>query len=116
LPSSVRRVVLRRDGYLFVCCGKSIADQPYTLLSRLRPSLGGGNGPENLITVHGPYGEGCSSLRRGAAASEKGYRLTLGQDPAKVPVVYATASGPARFWLRPDGSRSSEPPEEGSAP
>lgn len=113
-----RRLVLERDGYACVCRGQSVIGRRYSLGHRVRASQGGRPVPVNLITLLGWGGEshhGRIDLYRDAADADKGYRLPSGTDPALVPVAYATPDGYARFWLLPDGTRSSEPPLRAAA-
>ena len=110
--SGIRGLVLERDGCACVCCGQSVMEEPYSIRLRKPASQGGKAVPENLITL---LGRGCESHRgrvelcRDPADAVKGYRLSAGQDPLLMPVIYGL--GPARFWLLADGTRTSAPPE-----
>jgi len=106
----VRRLVLERDGYLCVCCGRSVIGQPYSLQARKRRSQGGDNSPSNLITVLHACGERINSLLD-PLDEARGYRLRSWDDPELVPVSLALSTGSGLMvWLSPDGLLSSEPP------
>lgn len=113
----VRRLVLERDGYRCVCCGKPIIGQRYSLAHRVRASQGGKAVPENLIVLLGWGGESCHGrvdLYEDPAdgIGAKGYRLPSGTDPAMEPVMLFSAGGSgATVWLTGDGHYSTEPPE-----
>lgn len=96
-----RGLALERDGYACACCGMSIIGKRYRLRSR-KPGKAGQTAPENLITL----------LTRHASQANQvnGYRLSARQDPLLVPVRYALPTGPAWFWLTPDGKRTTDPP------
>jgi hypothetical protein len=96
-----RGLALDRDGYACACCGESIIGQRYRLRPR-KPGKTGQAAPENLITL----------LARHASRADpvKGYQLSRRQDPLLVPVLYALPTGPAWFWLTPDGKRTTVSP------
>jgi hypothetical protein len=105
----VRRLVLARDNWACLCCGKSVLGRPYAIHLRKPRRLGGDASPENLITVLAECG-----LRigfRGDPADEaRGLRIRSREEPALVPVLYFTSAGLTKAWLRPDGGRGFEPP------
>ena len=91
----VRALVLARDNYSCVDCGKPLRFEHYSLGHRLRASHGGRPVPSNLITLWGLGGEyhhGRIDLYRDPDDKVKGYRLDSGQDPKQVPV---------RVWAGP---------------
>jgi len=106
---ATRELVLARDGWRCVCCGRSVIGQQYSLQHRKRRSHGGTNSPVNLITVLGSGITGCHwriDSRADPADELNGYTVRSGQDPALVPVrVFG-----ARVWARPDGTWAHEPP------
>jgi hypothetical protein len=102
IPQRVRKLVLDRDGYCCVCCGRSIFGQRYSLGHRVRAGQGGKASPENLITVLGWGGEGHHGridLFKDPEDGRKGYRLPSTADPAQVPVLIVSGEGDA-FWAR----------------
>ena len=108
----VREMVLERDGYACVCCGVSIAGQPYSLQHRKRRSQGGDNSPSNLVTVLGTGTTLCHERidsRRDPADEANGYTVRSWADPEAVPVVLY---GRITVWLTDDGRYSTEPPGE----
>ena len=113
----VRRLVLERDGHACVCCGMSIAGQPYSLQHRKRRSQGGTNDPSNLITVLGTGTTGCHERidsRRSPEDEDKGYTVRSWQDPAGVPVTLFGGAG-GTFYLWDDGTYHAEGPQEAAA-
>lgn len=116
----VRKLVLERDDYRCVCCGKSILGQRYSLGHRVRASQGGKAVPENLVTLLGWGGEshhgridGYKDPADGQGA--KGYRLPSGADPAMEPVLIVSEHGADFVWLTPGGKYDTEPPERRAA-
>ena len=113
----VRRLVLERDGHACVCCGMSIAGQPYSLQHRKRRSQGGTNDPSNLITVLGTGTTGCHERidsRRFPEDEDKGYTVRSWQNPAGVPVTLFGGAG-GTFYLWDDGTYHAEGPQEAAA-
>lgn len=111
---AVRILVLQRDGYACVCCGRSIIGQPYSLQHRKRRSQGGSSTPPNLITVFGDGTAGCHQRidsRIKPADEAKGYTVRSRKDPALVPVmVFSEHGSGVTVWLTEDGQYSTEPP------
>jgi hypothetical protein len=94
----VRKLVLERDGYRCVCCGRPIEGERYSLGHRKRAAQGGKAVPSNLLTFLGAGGEECHGridFRRDPADAVKGYRLESWQDPLLVPVLVHGSAGPA---------------------
>lgn len=116
IPPKVRKLVLDRDGYACVCCGKSIFGQRYSLGHRVREGQGGPSTPENLVTLLGWGGELCHGridLYRDPddGIGVKGYRLPSNADPAAEPVLVVSEDGAEYRWLTPQGRYSATPPE-----
>jgi hypothetical protein len=109
LPWPVRQLVLARDNWACLCCGKSILGRPYAIHLRKPGHLGGDMSPENLITVLAECGERIT-LRYDPADQAAGFGVGSTQDPGSVPVAYSTAAGSAKVWLLRDGGRAFEPP------
>ncbi len=109
----VRRIVLERDGYRCVCCGRSVIGQRYSLGHRVRASQGGKAVPSNLITVLGLGGEQCHGRidrRTGPHDEGKGYALWSWDDPLDIGVMYfESPDGPGvTYWLDDAGRRLTE--------
>lgn len=115
-PSAkVRRLVLERDGWSCVCCGRSIIGQPYSLQHRKRRSQGGDSSPVNLVTVLGTGTTGCHERidsRREPGDEARGLTVRSWDDPALVPVVVAAPAGLIRVWLSADGTYLTRAPGE----
>lgn len=114
-PSAkTRALVLARDGYKCVCCGRSVIGQEYSLQHRRRRSQGGDNSPSNLVTVLGSGSRGCHwriDSRRDPADEAKGYTVRSWDDPALVPVMIMSGHGSGVLaWLTPDGTYAFEAP------
>lgn len=115
--TSVRELVLERDGYACVCCGRSVIGWPYSIHHRKRRSQGGRHTPENLITLCGSGTTYC----HGHVHAHIGSSLDLGrlllstQDPAAERVrIYAPPGvswGAPSVYLTPGGLYATEPPE-----
>jgi hypothetical protein len=110
-----RALVLERDGYACVCCGRTIAGQRYSLQHRKRRSQGGDNSPPNLLTVLGDGTTGCHARidsRADPHDEAKGYTVRSHDDPALVPVMFFSEHGSGFMaWLGADGSLSFDEPE-----
>jgi hypothetical protein len=103
----VRALVLERDGYSCVCCGRSVIGQRYSLQHRKRRSQGGTNSPSNLLTVLGDGTRGCHARidsRIDPHDEARGYTVRSGQDPALVPVmVFSEGGSGVTAWPTDDG-------------
>ena len=115
----IRKLVLERDGYCCVCCGKSVIDQVYSLQHRDPRGSGGtsdpmANSPANLVTMLGSGTTGCHGrveLHKDPKDGLKGYRLEEGQDPALTPVWRVSEFGIGRrSWPTHDGRWIDEAP------
>jgi hypothetical protein len=115
----VRALVLARDGYCCVCCGRPVIGEPYSLQHRRRRSQGGDNSPSNLVTVLGTGTTGCHQRidsRRDPSDEAKGYTVRSWDDPALTPVMVFSPHGSGMtLWLTADGTYSTEPPEGAEA-
>jgi hypothetical protein len=125
-PSAkVRALVLARDGYACIGCGKGILERPYSLQHRVARGMGGtsqahASSPVNLIVLCGSATSpgGCHLLaeRRDPVMHERGLWLNSWENPAEVPVMTASRhGGSATLWLAHDGTYSTAPPEEAAA-
>lgn len=114
-----RRAVYERDGYLCVCCGRSIIGQIHSVGQRKRWSQGGGHDMPNLLTFIG-LGTNPSDPRDHRARIDsrcdpddeaKGYWVRSYDDPALVPVIVMSGTGASlTLWPTADGRWSTEPP------
>lgn len=109
-----RLMVLNRDGWACVCCGRSIIGQRYSLQHRKRRSQGGTNSPSNLVTVLGDGTTGCHARidsRSDPHDEAKGYTVRSHDDPALIPVmVFSEHGGGVTAWLTEDGGFAFEAP------
>ncbi|MFI6496832.1 HNH endonuclease [Nonomuraea typhae] len=122
---AVRQLVLGRDGYACVCCGRSIIGRQYSLQHRRARKMGGSrlpwiDQPQNLITVLGSATTLCHGRmeKRQRADQDRGYVISEWPeiDPARIPLIVVTEFGEATVWLTPDGGLSSDPPKEAELP
>ena len=109
-----RQLVLERDGYACVCCGRSIIGQFYSLQHRQARGAGGDSSVPNLITMLGSGTTGCHGRVESRLHPEdhaKGYWLDSGQDPAAEPVMLFSEHGSGiTAWLTADGGYAFEAP------
>jgi hypothetical protein len=102
-----RELVLRRDSWACVCCGRSVIGHVYSLQHRKRRSQGGKNLPSNLITVLGDGTTGCHSRidsRIDSHDEASGYTVRSGQNPAHVGVMVHGEQGGMQVWLDDSGN------------
>lgn len=109
VPWPVRRMVLARDNWACLCCARSVLGRPYAIHLRKPWRLGGDTSPENLITVLAECGDRIGA-RCDPVDEAKGYQVGSCDEPARVPVLYATPAGHKKVWLLPDGGQGFEPP------
>jgi hypothetical protein len=121
---AVRKLVLARDRYACVCCGRSVLGQPYSLQHRVARGMGGTsdpaiNYPENLLTMLGTGTTGCHGRvesRSDPDDRKNGYWLHRGESPLLIPVRVFSGHGPgAEKYLTADGGYSDESPWGGAA-
>ena len=114
--AAVRALVLSRDGYSCACCSTPTTGRPHSVVRR---SGLGGDSPSNLLTFLGRGEDPLDPDDHRARVESgidpcdqaKGYEVPSGQDPALVPVLVRTASGPViTVWLTADGQYSFTPP------
>ena len=112
----VRALVLARDGYACVRCGKGCGPgiAEYSLQHRKARGTGGDNSLSNLILLCGSAVTGCHGhveARGDPHDLAAGYRLESWQEPALEPVLYASEHGSgACMFLASDGSLLPESP------
>lgn len=109
-----RNIVLERDGFCCVCCGKSVEGQRYSLGHRLRASQGGKPVPSNLLTFLGWGGQACHGRidnREDPADEDHGYTVRRGKNPALIAVTIFTRDGGLVRWPDDLGNWLPEPPE-----
>jgi hypothetical protein len=106
--AATRKLVLERDGYACVCCGRPVTGQVYSLQHRKRRSQGGTNCPSNLLTVLGGGTTGCHARidsRIDPHDEAQGYTVRSHDDPAQIPVMIHSAGGSGCLkWLAADGN------------
>lgn len=114
----VRSVVLERDQFACLACGKPVG-MPGTWWSiqhRLARGQGGDNSLSNLIVLCGSAtSPGChlKCEQRDREIQAQGYWLESWQDPATEPVmVHGEHGGGVTVWLLPDGAYGFEAPGE----
>ena len=114
----VRGLVLARDNFQCVACGKSVggACTWWSLQHRKARGQGGDNSPQNLIAMCGSAtSDGCHRRAedRDREFNARGYWLQSWEDPALIPVMLFSEHGSGiTAWLTEDGQYSFEPPEE----
>jgi hypothetical protein len=117
--AKTRALVLERDGWSCVCCGRSVISQVYSLQHRQRRGQGGTNCPSNLIVVLGDGARGCHARidsRIDPHDEAQGYTVRSGKDPAAVSVMIHSEHGSGcRKWLTPEGTYSDSAPDEEAA-
>jgi hypothetical protein len=107
----VRRLVLARDNWACLCCGKTILGRPYAIQLRKPRHFGGDYSPENLITVLAECADRIT-LGFDPADQVRGYEVGPSDNPAAVPVAYTTVAGSTKVWLSRDGGRAFGPPRD----
>ena len=112
----IRLLVLERDDYCCVCCGRSVEGQFYSIGHRLREGQGGRYCPTNLLTFLGTGSMGCHfriDSRRDPHDEAKGYTVRSWQDPAGIGVmVFGESGSGVTKWPTADGRWADYPPEE----
>lgn len=115
----VRSLVLDRDDYQCVACGKHILmlGDWWSMQHRKARGQGGTNEPSNLIVLCGSAtSPGChlKCEQRDREMQARGYWLESWQDPRAEGVMYfERPDGPGvTHWLADDGSLLDEAPEE----
>lgn len=97
IPPRLRAQILERDGYACARCCRLLQGNYYSLHHRLPRSRGGKHTPENLVTLCGSGVTGChgwiESNRQ--LATEQGWLIPTGMDPANWPVLRQSV------WLQP---------------
>jgi hypothetical protein len=112
----VRGLVLARDGFQCIACGKSAggACTWWSIQHRKARGQGGGNDLSNLILLCGSAtSPGCHRRceDRDREMQARGYWLESWQDPRTEPVMLFSQHGSGiTVWLTPDGGYSTEPP------
>jgi hypothetical protein len=109
----VRALVLERDNWSCVACGRDISDgQPYSIQHRVARGQGGGNEMSNLVTLCGSAVTGCHGQceSRDREMQAKGYWLESWQSPAAEGVMVHSHQSGVTVWLSPDGGYLFEPP------
>lgn len=107
--AKTRILILERDNYCCIRCGRNIAGRDYSIHHRLPRGQGGSNSPQNLMTICGSGTTGCHGWieSRRAISYETGDLVRRRHDPATVPVcVHARGV----VYLRPDGTYAEEAP------
>ena len=112
---AIRQLVLARDNYSCVCCGRAIYGQQYSIQHVKRRSQGGTNTATNLITLLGTGITACHGRidsRVDPRDEYRGYTVRSWGDPATTPMWLVTGFG-SRWVLRlPDGTyEDADPPE-----
>jgi hypothetical protein len=111
-----RRLVLERDGYQCVRCGRPAGPGIgiYSIQHRVARGVGGGNSPANLIVLCGTATTLCHGeveAKRDPHDLEAGYRLESSQDPGAEAVMLASEHGSGvTKYLTEAGTYSDYPP------
>ena len=116
--TATKLLVLTRDNYSCVCCGRAIYGQQYSIQHVKRRSQGGTNTVTNLITLLGTGITACHGRidsRVDPRDEYRGYTVRSWGDPAATPMWLVTGFGSR--WVRrlPDGTyEDADPPEAAS--
>jgi hypothetical protein len=108
--------VLERDQFQCCACGKpvGIPGTWWSIQHRVARGQGGGNSPENLVTLCGSAtSPGChrKAEDRDRDMNGAGYWLHSWESPALVPVMLHSAGGSGiTAWLTADGGYAFEAP------
>lgn len=104
VTAKVRQLILDRDGYTCLGCGKDIRHAYwYSIQHRKARGQGGSNSCENLVTLCGSAtSPGCHLLceARDPEMTARGLVVPSWNDPAETPVVLWTGQG---VYLTTDG-------------
>jgi len=112
---AAKRATFKRDGNTCANCGKRAKDAQH----RIARGMGGSRDPRiayglvNLVSLCRDCHELAES--RDEQMHAKGFWLSSGENPAAVPVTYATPDGPEKRYLTEDGGYSDKPPAVGAA-
>lgn len=112
----VRGLVLARDNFQCVGCGKAVGGTCtwWSLQHRVARGVGGDNSPCNLVVLCGSAtSQGCHRLceDRDREMHERGLWLRSDEDPAMVPVMIASEHGSGvTAWLTEAGTFAFEAP------
>lgn len=101
-PTKATRVLVwERDGGACAWCGGPVWEGDHSLQHRRARGMGGtrrldANSPANLVLVCGSATTKCHHdiESHPQEAARRGFRLRQGEDPARVPVLYA-----GRVWV-----------------
>lgn len=113
-----REIVLARDRYCCIRCGRAVDEETANLHHRKRRSQGGRHAPENLITTCGSGTTGChgwihANVTESLAA---GWLVPGAGDPALIPVMRFSESGSrVTQWPTAGGGWTGADPNEVAA-
>jgi hypothetical protein len=110
--AKVQAIVVGRDSYSCVRCGRSVIGIRASVHHRKRRSQGGANTPDNLITLCGSEVTGCHGFVHAHPAESlgAGWLVRSTADPALVPVLVISQAGSGMtVWLAGSGAYSFEP-------
>jgi hypothetical protein len=122
-PPVVRRLIKKRDKWC-AGCGINVAGIPFSIQHRAARGMGGTSRPEASTAVNGCLLCGSATTpgschqkaeSRDPEMHRRGLWLWSWQNPAEVPVGYATPEGLAWFLLEADGGRTPVDEPEASA-